>query len=157
MKKKNCNWWNDPKNQEEVKRISWWNHDENKEDFNLPISVVKSDGGWVASCNDETKLLLGDKLHGCAQGKTKEEAINQMFQMIKITHDFSEESRLNYQRWVPFRKGDWTHIAGKWIVFFGIHIYFRQGNGMKGGWYFPFTKLNVSTSNEWATYRKIKN
>jgi len=157
MAKKDYNWWEDPKNKEQVERISWWNHEENKDTYPFPISVVKSDEVWVATCNDETKKLLGDRLHGCAQGKTKEEAIQQMFLMIKIAHEFSEECRLKYERWVPFRKGDWKHTGGKWFVIFGIHVYFRYGNGMKGGWYFPLTKLNISVSSKWSIYRKFKN
>lgn len=157
MAKENYNWWDDPKNKEEVERISWWNHEKNKETFSLPISVVNDGEWWVAACNDETKKLLGDRLHGCAQGKTKEEAIDEMFMLIRMAHDYSEECRLNYQRFVPFRKGDWKHTGGKWLIIFGIHIYFRYGKGMKGGAYLPFTKLNVSLSNEWTTYRKFKN
>ena len=95
-------------------------------------------------------------MHGCAQGKTKNEAIKEMFAMIKIAHFYSEDCRFNYQRFVPFRKGDWKHTGGRWFAIFGIHIYFRFGKGMKGGWYFPLTKLNVSISNDWTTYRKWK-
>lgn len=150
------NWWDDPKNKEEVERISWWNHPENKEVFNLPIAVVKSEGGWVATCNSETEKYLGKKLHGCAQGKTKEEAISQMFLTIRITHEFSEQCRLSYQRFVPFRKGNWQRVGGMWFVVFGIHVYFRYGKGMKGGKYIPFTKLNISISNDWTLYRDSK-
>jgi hypothetical protein len=64
--KKEYNWWTDPKNEKEVKKLSWWNHDRNKEDYMLPISVIETNGVWVASCNDETKLVLGDKLNCCA-------------------------------------------------------------------------------------------
>lgn len=148
------NWWEDPKNKEEVERLSWWDYEKNKETFNFPISVIKSGNWWVATCNNETKELLGDRLHVCAQGKTKEEAIKKMFMLIKISHDYSEECRLSYQRFVPFRKGNWKHIGGKWLTIFGIQIYFRCGKGMKGGWYLPFTKLNISISNEWVIYKK---
>lgn len=154
MAKDNYNWWEDPENKEKVERMSWWNHPENRDVFNLPISVVNDGDWWVATCNDETKAILGDKLQGCAQGKTKEEAVKKMFQIIAMTHDYSEERRLNYQRWVPFRKGPWKHTGGKWFVVFGIHVYFRYGKGMQGGRYIPLTKLNVSFSNEWTIYRK---
>lgn len=148
-------WWDDPKNKEEVERLSWWNHDNNKDTFAFPISVVKDGDWWVATCNDETKKLLGDNLHGCAQGKTKQQAIDKMFMIIRMGHDYAEECRLNYQRWVPFRKGDWNRGA-RWFVIFGINFYFRYGNGMKGGRYVPFTKFNISISNEWAAYRNWK-
>jgi hypothetical protein len=135
---------------------NWWENPKNDEIIGLPISVVKDGRWWVAACNDETRKFLGDKLHGCAQGKTKEEAIDKMFMMIRMVHDYSEEERLNYQRFVPFRKGDWKRAGGKWLVIFGIHIYFRYGNGMKGGVYLPFTELNISSSSDWAEYRKFK-
>lgn len=150
------NWWTDPKNKEEVERISWWNHEKNKESFNFPISVVQSDDVWVVACNDETTKLLGEGLHSCSQGKTKEEAIASMFQLMRLTHEYAEECRLNYQRWVPLRVGPWKHRGGRWLAFFGLHVYFRHGKGMKGGHYIPFTKLNVSFSSDWTAYKKYK-
>lgn len=156
MKNESYNWWEDPKNKKEVGRISWWDAKENKESYSFPVSVVKSGELWVAACNSETNLLIGDKLNGCAQGKTKEEAIIKMFETIKITHLYSEDCRLNYQRFIPFKSGDWKHIGGKWFSVFGIHVYFRYGKGMKGGRYIPFTKLNISVSNFWTSYKKWK-
>lgn len=156
MLKDNYNWWTDPKNKEQVKRLSWWNHDKNKTTFPLPISIAQSGDCWVATCNNETELLLGDKLHGVAQGKTKEEAINSMFMIIRLTHEYSEECRLNYQRWVPLRFGNWKHIGGRWFTVFGINVYFRYGKNMKGGKFIPFTSLNISIHSEWATYRNWK-
>lgn len=156
MSKTDYSWWDDPKNQEQVKEISWWNHDENQAFFDLPISLIKEDELWVATTNEKTAVFLGHKLQGCAQGKTKEEAIRRMFALVKMSHEYSDECRLNYQRWVPFRKGDWKHSGGKWFVIFGIHFYFRYGKGMKGGWYIPFSKLNISISSEWTTYKNWK-
>lgn len=155
-KEKDYNWWTDPKNKEKVDRVSWWNHSENKDFFNFPISVVEDHNTWVAACNNETELLIGNQLQACAQGRTKEDAIRKMFTLIRMSHEYSEECRLNYQRWVPFRKGNWKHSGGRWFVIFGIHVYFRYGTGMKGGWYVPFTKLNISISSHWVTYRKWK-
>ena len=156
MQKDNYNWWDDPKNEEEIKRISWWEHPISKKFFDFPISAVESDGYWVVACNSDTEKLIGNGLSVSAQGKTKEEALKKMFMMIALTHDYSEECRLNYQRWVPFRKGDWKHSGGTWFIIFGIQFYFRHGNGMKGGVYIPFTKLNISISNDWITYRNWK-
>lgn len=149
----NYNWWKDPKNKEEVEKLSWWNHDENIEIINFPIAVIKEGEYWTASTNNLTSKLLGDKLTGCASAKTKEEAIQRMFNIVRITHEYSEECRLSYQRWVPFRNGPWGQIGGNWIIIFGILIYFRYGKKMKGGWYLPLTKLNISITNEWR-YKK---
>ena len=156
MEKEAYNWWTDPKNKEEVYRHSWWAHPENKTTFALPISVIKEGEMWVATTNKETEMYLGDRLHGCAQGETYKEAITHMFEIIRMSHEYSEECRLNYQRWVPFRKGDWKHTGGRWFVVFGHQIYFRYGTGMQGGWYIPFTKLNISYSSEWTGYKKWK-
>lgn len=156
MSKKNYNWWGDPKNKKEVERISWWNHPENKEDYMLPISVIESDGVWVATCNDETELVLGKRLHGCAQGDTKSDAIEKMFEIIRFSHEYSERQVMKYQRWVPFRSGKWEGIGTHWLVIFGLHFYFRSGKNMKGGWYIPLTNFNISFHNEWLSYRKNK-
>lgn len=154
--KKQINWWDDPKNKEEVERISWWNHVENKETFPLPISVICSDNHWTVTCNSDTEKLLGDKLHVVASGDTKEKAIRAMFQILKWTHEYSEECRLNYQRFVPLRIGDWKHTGGKWFTIFGINFYFRYGKGMKGGYYIPFTKQNISIRSDWTIYKNWK-
>jgi hypothetical protein len=156
MKKPLYNWWKDPKNKEEVEELSWWNHVENKETFNFPLSVTNEGEYWTATLNNDTEKILGDNLNACASGKTKEEAIELMFEMIKDNNEYLEDCVMNYQRFVPFRCGDWKHTGGKWIVFFGIHFYFRYGKAMKYGWYIPFTKLNISISNEWTDYSKFK-
>lgn len=150
------NWWTDPKNQEEVKRISWWEHEKNKESVNFPISAVQSGDVWVVACNSETNNLVGEGLNACAQGKTKEEAIESLFLMIKLQHEYAEECRLKYQRWVPFRLGPWGNTGDNWFSIFGIHFYFRRGDGMRGGQYIPFTKLNISVSSDWSAYKKWK-
>lgn len=145
----NYNWWTDPENKKEVEEMSWWNHKENKEDYLLPISIIESEGVWVASCNDETKLVLGEKLYGCAQGNTKAEAIENLFKVIRFSHESIVDEAENYKKWAPFRKGNWANKGGTWFAIFGVNIYLRKGKGMKGGYYIPFTKLNISIYNEW--------
>lgn len=140
----------------EKENIQWWNDSKNKEFFNLPISIIKNDEWYIAAINDDTKSILGDNINACAQGKTKEEAVQKMFQIIRLSLNYNVECKLNYQRFVPFRKGNWKYNGGKWFIIFGINFYFRYGNNMKGGKYIPFTKLNISISNLWKTYKNYK-
>lgn len=156
MSKEPYNWWTDPKNKEEVERLSWWARPENQGTVELPVAITQSDNYWIIATNEKTEAVIGDKLSAVSQGKTKEEAIKKFFTILRIQHDYSEECRMNYQRFVPFRKGDWKHTGGKWFVVFGYHFYFRTGNGMKGGWYVPFTKLNISIHSEWKAFRRWK-
>lgn len=157
MRNKEYNWWADPKNAEEVKRYSWWDHSECKQDYYFPISVAESDGSWTASFNSETKELVGDNLHGCASSRISEsDAISKLWALVKMQLDYEHGCSLNYQRFVPFRKGPWQHKGGRWISIFGIHIYFRNGDGMKGGWYIPFTKFNISVNSDWSIYKRWK-
>lgn len=149
----------DSDDKEKVKYISWWEDPKNKDFFNLPIAVIKDEDYWVASTNTATEKFLSNYLIGCAKGKTKEEAINKMFNGIKRSYEYSEECRLNYQRWVPFRKGDWSHVAGKWFVIFGMQFSFRWNKGIRGGKYIPFTNINIWVTNQWTLYNdwKLKN
>ena len=139
-----------------MKKVFWWEDPKNKETISFPISIIKSDDVWVASCNNETKKLLGDKVNVCSQGETKEDAIKKFFEGIKYLYDYSEECVLNYQRFVPLRKGNWKHNGGKWLVIFGFHFSFRYGKNMKGGMYVLFSKLNISFVNEWKLYKNYK-
>lgn len=151
------NWWTDPQNKGQVEKISWWNHAQNKDFFSIPVSVINShENHWVATCNEDTDKILGNKLHSCAQGETKEDAILKMFKLIQYTHDYTEECRLNYQRFVPFRKGDWKRTGGRWFNIFGINFYFRYGKGIKGGRYIMFTKQNISIRSDWTIYKNWK-
>lgn len=155
--KQNYNWWKDPKNKEEVDEMSWWDHPENQRNVEIPIAIIKDDKYWVASTNDKTKELLGDYFHGCTQSdKSEEDAIKKLFEMLRWTSELYFEQMLNYQRCVPFRHGPWGRIGGHWFAIFGIHVYFRYGKNMQGGWYVPFTKLNISMSSEWVTYKRFK-
>ncbi len=150
MAKENYNWWTDPKNKETVERISWWEHSENKTFIEIPISIIEVEGNWTIGSNKDTEALLGRDLSNiCASGETKEEAIAMFFKLMKSITSFHHTRMLKYQKFVPFRKGDWKHTGGKWFTVFGIDVYFRYGKGMKGGWYIPFTKLNIRVYNEW--------
>ena len=156
MAKNKYSWWDDPANKEEIDRISWWKKPENVIDINIPIALTGEDSNcWVAATTEETEKILG-RLGCTAQGDTRAEAIDSLMEMIKSINDYNHELTLRYQRWVPFRKGDWGHIGGTWFVIFGIHVYFRCGKGMKGGHYIPFTKLNISIHSEWSIYKKYK-
>ena len=105
--KEEYNWWTDPKNTGKVKEISWWNHKENKTFFEFPISIIQEDKYWVVASNEDSEKLLGDRIGGSGQAKSKEKAIERYFSLLKWHFEFLEEERLRYQRWIPFRKGSW--------------------------------------------------
>lgn len=139
-----------------MKELDWWEDSQNKTTFDFPISVIKEGERYVASTNEDTDKYLGKFIGGVSQGSSKEEAIENLFSIIKFCIEHYKEESLRYQRWVPFRKGDWSHAGGKWFVIFGLQFYFRVGKNMKHGWCIPFTKLNVFVSNEWKEYRRFK-
>lgn len=149
---KQYNWWKDPKNAEEVKRLSWWDYPGNRTIIEFPVAIINDGKYWVVSTVDDDKWL-GELLHGCAQGESKEDAIKRLFQLIRVNADHTHKAMLSYERWVPFIKGPWGMTGGTWFTVFGLHAYFRYGKGMKGGWYVPFTKLNIWVSNYWLRYR----
>lgn len=115
------NWWDDPKNTEQVKRISWWEHPENKITIELPVSIIQDGDYWCIGSNRETEELIGENLSSIsATGHTKEEAVARFFWLLKASYSIEQKGRIKYQRWVPFRKGDWGHVGGKWFVVFGL-------------------------------------
>lgn len=151
----NYNWWKDPANKERVEKLSWWNHPENQTMVEIPVAIIQDGKYWIVSSNDETKKFLGN-LGAVAQGDTKDEALRHFFTILQMDYDHNVEERMKFSRWVPLKIGPWKSIGGKWFSVFGIHVSFRYGDGMKGGWYVPFTKLNISMHSEWAVYRNCK-
>lgn len=149
------NWWEDPKNKEEVEKISWWNHPEHKTSIELPVAIVNEGDFWVIAGSSETERLIG-RLANSTQGNSREDAIIHFWTLMRFEYEYLDDCRLNYQRWVPFRKGDWKHMGGTWFTIFGIQVYFRHGKNMQHGWYVPFTKLNISISSEWTVYKRFK-
>lgn len=131
---------------------------ENEKQFiEIPISIKFYGDTWIICSNSETDRYLGKHLHSVTSGQSREEAIENFFRIVRFNHDYWRLSALSYQRWVPFRKGPWKKYGGQWFVVFGIHFHFRYGKNMKGGWYIPFTKLNISVINEWLVYKRLKN
>ena len=153
----NYNWWTDPANAEEVKRLSWWEHPENKTFLQIPISIIEKDGYCVIAANKDTEKMCGDLFIGInASGQSREETLNSFFELIRVSKRWEIDRRLSCERWVPFRRGSWNRIASHWFTIFGINFYFRWGKNMKEGWYIPFTKLNISVTNLWKTYNRWK-
>lgn len=138
----------------------WWEDEKNQIKIDFPISLTSGEHRgvmyFVATTNEHTKKYLGELCQGAGQGNTKEEAINELFSSLRVLHQFNMDRMLNYERWVPFRIGNWLHIGGTWFAIYGFKFYFRYGSGMKGGRYIPFTKLNISITNLWIVYKKWK-
>lgn len=151
---KNYNWWEDPANAEEVEKISWWDKPENKSYVKIPVAAIETDGVWVIGSSKLTEKVLGQEF-SCftAQSNTREDAELKFVSIMKIHGQYLYEKELEYQRWVPFRKGSWQ-VRSTWFSIFGIHFHIRIGKNMKYGWYVPFTRLNISIHNEWRTYRE---
>lgn len=127
----------------------------NIEFIDFPVDVIYTEEEhWVICSNEETKKLLGSSMNIVVQGDTKEEAIQQFFLHLRMTVDFYKKDANKYRKYAPLIIGDWSHIGGSWFQIFGIHVYFRYGKDMKGGFYIPFTKLNIMISNLHKTKEK---
>ncbi len=136
--------------------LDWWNDPKSKETLSIPVSIIESDGEYIISFNDETTKLLGSEINTIASGDTKSEAISNFFMLLRSISHYNADKQFSYERFVPFIHGDWSHIGGTWFIIFGIHFYFRYGEGMIGGWYLPFTKLNISVYSLWRSYKRWK-
>lgn len=143
MKQNEYNWWTDPKNKEQVDLLSWWELTENKKFVEVPLSIVEENGQWVVTGNSDTYRFIPEGLCNVGVGGTKEEAVGNFFMVVNVMYNFIFGEYIKYKRWVPFMKGDWKCEGGRWFTVFGVNVFFRYGVGMKGGFYVPFTKLNV--------------
>ena len=108
---------------------------------------------------DETGVVITADNKGlfgfiAVQGKSYKEAENRFWKMALDIYKHHESRSQELNRWKWFQKGDWKSIGGTWFIVFGINVYFRYGKPIIGGWYIPFTNLNIMISNYWMETKK---
>lgn len=122
----------------------------------ITISVdlmVESENGkdcFVIVTNEESEKILQQAL--CVQGDSLDDCEKKFWEQFQVINEYNKKRSNELDKWKPFQKGDWKHIGGSWFIIFGINAYFRKGKGMKGGWYIPFTKMNISINNYWRNH-----
>jgi hypothetical protein len=118
----------------------------------LPTSlfreIVKGKESFSICHNDKTDKLIGN-IPIISQGDTLEEAEKEAWNCIKYMYKYHDERSKELDLWKPLQIGPWKDTAGKWFTIYGIHVYFRYGKNMLGGFYIPFTKLNIIINNLW--------
>ena len=117
--------------------------------------MIQGENGVVIS-TDKKNLLGSIVVHG----KSYKEAENNFWEMAAFIHKHHEQRSLELNRWKWFQKGDWGKPGGNWFIVFGINVYFRYGNtplnriSIRGGWFIPFTNLNIMINNYWMKVSK---
>lgn len=101
------------------------------------------DGSFIFTAKNRTfKPCFGS-------GFKPEQAEQEFLVTLEAMIDFYTYSYKKLERLAIFYKGDWSRKGGSWFTILGIHFYFRYGKGMRGGWYIPLTKLNITVNNLW--------
>ena len=112
--------------------------------MSIPVAWIKDGDSYLVITTKESEKLFGQSLYG--SGKTIKKAENHLLSMGRIITEYHTHRSNELDKWKPFQCGDWSHIGGTWFMIYGIHFYFRYGKNMHGGWYIPFTKLNIGIS-----------
>lgn len=120
----------------------------------LPVLYYYKNGHHVLVSYEATDKLLDIPV--VVQKNTKEDAIKAFWITVSIHLQHLNDRSCLLDRVHPLQIGPWKHRGGRWFSTFGLNFYFRVGKGMKGGFYLPFTNLNVSFSNYWKNRKKIK-
>lgn len=121
--------------------------------INIPVNVINTkNGNTLVTTTKESEKLLGNSIY--SQGKTYEEAEKGFWEMLKYVNDYHLTRSNELNKWKWFQKGDWSKTGGSWFTILGINVYFRYGKNMKGGWYIPFTKMNILIHNHWRKHKE---
>lgn len=115
----------------------------------LPIQMEEVEYGFIATPSEETLKYLPD-IPLVGAGVTKEAAMEDMFFSLNVLFQYHEEKHLAYERMIPLVIGP---KGSRWIMIFGFFISIRYGKQNKGGWFIPFTKVNISIQNRWTQFR----
>ncbi len=120
----------------------------------IPVEIIQDGEYCVLATNDESEKILGQPI--VVQGNTFEQAEKEFWISVKCINQYHSDRSRELDKWKFFQKGPWNEIGGTWFTLLGININFRHGEGMNGGWYIPFTKLNISVHNYWSTKTDAK-
>lgn len=118
-----------------------------KKSIKIPVEYRKENGTHIIRTTEETKKYFGQHIIGYADNSA--DAEKDFWRYVKTLNEYHLNRSIELDKWKPLQLGDWSHTGGKWITVFGFHINFRYGEGMKGGFYIPLTKLNISFVNYW--------
>lgn len=121
-----------------------------KTHINLPIKHLIDKNG----CHYIMPLKEYTNMGFCAKGDTFEDAEKSFIKYMEFANNYNIEELNNLNKRVIFLSGDWRRIGGTWFQILGFHFYFRYGKNMRGGWYIPFTKLNIRINNLWLNNNK---
>lgn len=129
-----------------------------EEEIEIPFKVIRT----TTNITEEKEYwcLTPSKdydFFGCGivvQGDSYQDAVDQFWNTVASCCEFHKDKSDMYYKTCPLIIGPWSRTGGRWIKSFGVGIYFRYGKGMKGGFYVPFTKLNISFSNAWKYKKK---
>lgn len=125
-----------------------------KKPYSIPLNgeIGVSGEKYYVNCTKESEEVLGQYVFG--YGDTEEAAVEEFWKSFELIHKYYFNRARKCERWIPLEIGNWKNRGGKWFTTFGIHVYFRYGDNMKGGKYIPLTKLNIMVTNYWT--RKIE-
>ena len=122
----------------------------------IPVEKTQEENIISLIPSEETYKTFEPYIFFVAKGGTLEEAEKDYFNILNEHIKWLQEEHLKLNCWKPLRLGPWENGMGKWFSVFGMHFYFRIGKGMQGGFYIPFTNLNISFNNNWKTLKKWK-
>jgi hypothetical protein len=117
-------------------------------ELKVPVELHFQEGVWTVIPTKETEDLIGFA-PCCLTCDTKEKAIKLFWEVFREEQEELSERSHQLDLWKPFQRGGWKGPGTHWFVSYGFHVYFRHGTGMQGGFYIPFTLLNVSIRNYW--------
>ena len=118
----------------------------------LPVEYIKDEKFHIIKTNKKSEDIFEQFF--IVQGDSFEEAEREFWQMVKFNSNFHKVRSGELNKWKLFQKGPWGQIGGNWFTILGINIFFRYGKNMKGGWYVPLTKFNISVHNYWFKPKK---
>lgn len=121
-----------------------------KHKIGIEVELFEDDGKFVICPVDNCPIFQGI----VSQGHTLEAAEKKFIQLAGYMQEYYIERSNDLDRWKPFNKGNWSRRGGTWFTVFGVGLYFRFGQGMKGGFYVPLTKMNITFTNHWKAIKK---
>lgn len=129
-----------------------------KTTIEIPVryeEMISKDEKYVVMFNGDEFTDLFPKLGIVEQATSLDEAKADFLRTLSFHFKYLQKRQVKADCWIPL---EWnysgTGLRTFWVKIFGLRFYFRIARKepkfpMKGGWFVPLTRLNISFYNCW--------
>lgn len=126
-------------------------------DLKIPVILISGKISHAIQCEEEGPLGVNLFVYGDSIEKAEQNFLECYKDIIETYKRDSDLLKLLIPfKYYAFRDRDTNKLLSLSMTSYGLNVYIRIGKGMIGGWYIPFTQINLTFNNYWNKIKRKK-